>query len=616
MVTSDVHDEDLAHADAVRRTFAAAVTYYELVDSPRSLGLAIRLQWDGIKSLRDVQFKPGDYLDAVTFARDYGAMKFLSKVRDVVDPRELEDVALSKFQIAERKCASTNVRLFHGNPEGLERILHVARRKISRWIGEVPDIDSIVRRSRWGPGATATLKGDSVRPESKVLEPQLSVTSRLKRFAMACVGRDLHWAKARLDDIDGNIEVLGPCTLLPSEFNPVDWMRVVTVEKDFKTNRTIGAEPTFNTWFQAGIGRELRTLLKRSGTNLDDQRINQSWAELAFSLGLATVDLEAASDSIAYWLVDLLMPPAWFELLDTARSGYAKLPGGKIIALEKFSSMGNGYTFELETLIFRALVESVCEEVRESTVAVAVYGDDIIVPAPAYERLVEVFRVCGFSVNSEKSYSSGLFFESCGEHYFGGARVTPLYQKELLYGMPELVRSHNRFCRWVDRTPAHGRPVHWSTVLKQIRDWAGRGRVPRIPWGYEGDRGFWTTSLEVPWIDGHALLDVLEMDGVESPSVSDAALLAISLRLMDTRMSPANCLQPPDSLGWYSSKSKQCMVPLRGDGPTRVVRRWVPLYIPAELLGDPVQTAGKLIESPDGMTTYTLMPQLRFLAKL
>lgn len=608
MLSIKPHEDDpeVQRMHAEQKTLAAAVAFWESLDTPRSLGLALRLQHCGIRDVVKCGVSPRDYLDCESFSLDYAAHKFLAKVRDLVPSAELEEVALSKFQLAETKCASTNVRLFYGSPIGLESVLSAARRKIYRWIGEEPDIDSIVRRSKWGPGATATIKGDSVRPENKMLEPKLSVTSQLKRFAMAVVGRDLHWVKARLDS--DTTEVVGPCTLLPSEFTPVDWMRVVTVEKDCKTRRTIGAEPTFNTWIQSGIGRELRSLLKRSGTNLDDQRINQTWAEYALSLGLATVDLEAASDSIAYWLVEKLLPPAWFRLLDATRSGYAKLPSGKIIALEKFSSMGNGYTFELESLIFRALAESVCEEVGETVVTVSVYGDDIIIPAAAYARLVEVFRLCGFSVNTEKSYADGVFYESCGEHYFGGVCVTPLYQKELLYGLPELVRSHNRVHRWCDRSP-HG-SVRLRAVTSLLRMWAGRGRVPRVPYGLEGDRGFWTTSLELPFMDGTVLCDVIEESGLIAPSLSDAALLAISLQRTVPEDHTAHL--PSGRITW--STSSGCMVPLRGNGPWRVVRRWIPLTQAQYELSACTVGLEKVVDDWHGVRV--LIPQLRFTAKL
>jgi hypothetical protein len=152
---------------------------------------------------------------------------------------------------------------------------------------------------------------------------------------------------------------------------------------------------------------------------------------------LATIDLSSASDTVAREVVRFLMPESWYERLDLCRSKVGELDG-KWLRYEKFSSMGNGFTFELETLIFWGLAIACVRSCGLETDKVRVYGDDIIVPVDAYDFLVEVLSYCGFTTNSSKSYKSGAFRESCGKDYFNGHEVRPFFQKEYLNGVETL----------------------------------------------------------------------------------------------------------------------------------------------------------------------------------
>lgn len=167
--------------------------------------------------------------------------------------------------------------------------------------------------------------------------------------------------------------------------------------------------------------------------DLDDQRLNQRLAAKAFKDRLATIDLKNASNSVSTSLVELLLPPDWFAYLDSIRTKWTELEG-KGIRLEMFSSMGNGFTFELESLIFWAICRSI------TPYEVGIYGDDIIVPQDSASEVIGVLEACGFTVNTSKSFLSGCFFESCGKHYFMGVDVTPLYWKE---SQPEQLRPNS-----------------------------------------------------------------------------------------------------------------------------------------------------------------------------
>jgi hypothetical protein len=193
-----------------------------------------------------------------------------------------------------------------------------------------------------------------------------------------------------------------------------------------------------NMYLQKGFGDFFRRRLKSISwkgagdkpvfVDLNNQVNNQRFAQSGSIDGsLATIDLSAASDSVSTNLVETLLPLAWFQALDLVRSEFVSAdPKGDApaIRLEKFSSMGNGFTFELESLIFWALASAcvdLCSDQR-----LAVYGDDIIVPSAVSGTLIALLNYCGFQTNSEKTFVSGPFRESCGKHYFRGVDVTPL----------------------------------------------------------------------------------------------------------------------------------------------------------------------------------------------
>lgn len=569
-------------------TLRAAVDFMEGLGSPRALAVALMIRYGEYDQLIALSCDPMHYQHAADFNRDYAATRYIAKLQGLRPKTLLVEKALSSFKAAEDRCASTNLRIMNGlTLTGIDALIERIRGKINFVLGEC-NLQEVLSLCRWGPGATATLKGDSVRPEEKILEQRLSVTRQLFPLASIVVGFDLHWCRARL-----GTDVEGPCSLLAAEFQWVDYMRVVTVDKDSKTDRTIGAEPTLNTYVQQGIGRYIRQRLRRVGVDLDDQRINQSWAELALELGLATVDLSSASDLISYWLVELLLPPAWFQLLDKARSGYAKMPDGTVVPLEKFSSMGNGFTFELETLIFWATAKAVVEEVGACSELVSVYGDDIILPAPAYSRLCDVFQVFGFRVNADKSYATGLFYESCGEHFFNGMRVTPVYQKDLLDGLPEYVRAANRLCRWADPRSnpvvVDDRIAVCRLSLLKLGEIICRGKtLPTVPWGTEGDDGFWVLRQRGYYdVNRGHLCTIVRLIPRKEETTSFEAILAVNMARSGSAPSPSvadvyrstgQMLALVDKVQAASvviDTSFGGKVTLRGDRGYRLARRWV-----------------------------------------
>lgn len=249
-----------------------------------------------------------------------------------------------------------------------------------------------------------------------------------------------------------------------------------TVPKKSDIDRVACKEPEGNMFLQRSVGIAIRHRLKLHGIDLRDQTVNQELARKAYASKLATVDLSAASDSVTRQLVILLLPFEWWSLLDDLRVK-STLIDGVSHELEMFSSMGNGFTFELESLLFYAITRAVLK-LSGIRGRVSVYGDDIICPQQAVGRLRRVLALFGFTMNSKKTHASGPFRESCGKHFHRGIDVTPFYIRKAVETVPELINLLNHLLEWDGRG--------WGFFLNEepYRFWLKyRSYVPSSLWG-------------------------------------------------------------------------------------------------------------------------------------
>ena len=237
-----------------------------------------------------------------------------------------------------------------------------------------------------------------------------------------------------------------------SEISLVEGSVLFTVPKKTDIDRCACKEPDINMFLQKGVGRHIRRRLLRFGIDLNDQSINRGLAlKGSIDGSLATLDLSSASDRISIEVVRALLPTDWFEYLNDIRSQSVEIDG-RYHRMEMFSSMGNGFTFELESLIFFALMRAVAYFEGIPGV-ISIYGDDIIIPVGMYDLACFVLRGFGFSVNETKSHASGPFRESCGGHYHNGIDITPFYVKRRPTRLTDVIRVANQLRRWAMADP-------------------------------------------------------------------------------------------------------------------------------------------------------------------
>ncbi len=255
------------------------------------------------------------------------------------------------------------------------------------------------------------------------------------------------------------------------ELSVVPGADMFTVPKNALIDRVACKEPDINMFLQKGAGSQIRRLLRRAGVNLQDQGRNRELARIGSKDGsLATLDLSSASDTVSYEIVFQLMPICWFSYLNSIRSKVIVIDGEEH-ECEMFSSMGNGFTFELESLLFYALARTTAYFTGTKGV-ISVYGDDIIVPVGMDHAFRHVLYYFGFTPNALKSFSSGPFRESCGGHYHNGNDITPFFIRRPIDRLSDLLLFLNNLRIWSSRSNLlylddEGWPL-WSLLAEEV----------------------------------------------------------------------------------------------------------------------------------------------------
>lgn len=439
--------------------------YYKAIGTPLALSLQEALargDWDYLASRR---VDPRAYTSYDDYRRDSLAAALLRKCKDLPTTFDKRARALESWVAGEVACTKTNIRLapyLEGfshpscNTDVFRHLVGI-REIVRRVLGSLPDLNDLV--GRHGPGATFSDK--SVR--STVPDKMNSVPSMTHGCSVLLPQwEQTAWGRACLNPEHTRRDPV------KSRGN-----RFTTAPKDAEKDRPIAAEPSINVFYQLAIGSLIRSRLKRWGIDLDKgQEVHRRVArEASISGAFATLDLSNASDTVARDLVRFLLPQPWYALLDAVRSPFTHLTMGdgskRWVMLEKFSSMGNGFTFELESLIFFAICRYITD--LNGGGQVLVYGDDIIVRNDLANDVTACLSFLGFTLNKEKSFSAGPFRESCGGDFFNGVDVRPYFMKELPCEPQQLIAAANAVRRvsWAFKGPLDLRPA-WFTLIDQI----------------------------------------------------------------------------------------------------------------------------------------------------
>jgi len=364
-----------------------------------------------------------------------------------------EAKAIEKFYAAEHRCKRQNLKLrlrrrrFNRYAQQWE----TARKYIQRVIGETPDIEECVSLSDFSQGASLGVHGSKTNIARKILSESWTCTATARPFANTALWDNIQTRDAILT---GSVKCYDReefNSIVKERVTDVHYNKISFVPKTAKTHRSIAVEPLLNGMIQKGIDQFLRRKLLRFGIDLSDQSKNRLLAKMGSAGGqdpYCTLDLAAASDSISIELVKDLLPPDWFEFLYRIRSTHYLMPNSFLPQrYEKFCSMGNGFCFPLESLIFAAFTYAVNVETSDKPYDFSIYGDDIIIRQSGALFLKELLADAGFRLNTEKSFITGPFRESCGADWYRSRDVRPVVLDTRLTDLRQVMSLHNSFLR-------------------------------------------------------------------------------------------------------------------------------------------------------------------------
>ncbi len=350
------------------------------------------------------------------------------------------------------------------------------------------DLDFIREHMDVGPGAAQ--KADSTYMVSKLFESTISYVNPdlipLYRAALVETG---FWADAERV----RFQKFG--------FTKVQGGKIFFASKNAEISRTCCTEASLEMLFQKAISAFLLNRLKwYYGISLQYQAdFNRELARLGSIDGsFGTIDLVSASDCMSLSMLDdaLQNMPIKTWLWKTS-SRQAVLPDGSVVDLRMISTMGNGFTFPLQTIVFASAVRATYDLLgltcRDPRTEFGVFGDDICVRKDAYSFLCKMLTKLGFQVNVRKSFNTGAFRESCGHDYYHGYNIRGVYVRSL--ETPQQVYSClNRLVRW---SAYHG--IWLPATLQLLRSWV---RDMRVPPSESDDAGIHVPfKLTIPKVD-------------------------------------------------------------------------------------------------------------------
>lgn len=427
----------ITHKGAAKRfSLAAYATHVahdlDLVDQSlrtRVPGMIRARQYAELEGVVKEASDPSKYGDHLTYLQTVTLLASVKKLETNVG-LDTTTPALLKYLESEEKCLRTNT--------AFERLQYpkVLCEKISRIVARIVGefrYGEFIFNARHGKGSAVGIRGKDTTEFFRWTAKEMPVTELAERhIARAFQGTSLWMPLAA-----GSYGTL-----------------ISTVPKTMWIERVMGLAVMGNLYGQLGIDEVLFRRNYHAGISTRDQRTNRALARHAAMHGTyATIDLSSASDLISYRLVERLFNYSrdtrlLFELMVDLREGQYALPSApkRFLTTHKFSPMGNGFCFQLQSLIFYSIALAV-QEMRGVGGIISVYGDDIIVPVELFHHMVEALTLLGLEVNESKSFSTGPFRESCGSDWWGSYPVRPVFLHEIPVTISQKYNLLNRLRR-------------------------------------------------------------------------------------------------------------------------------------------------------------------------
>lgn len=246
----------------------------------------------------------------------------------------------------------------------------------------------------------------------------------------------IEWFKTHLLSDTLLRDAIVQCTTVPN-YVECEKLKLTLVPKSFKSLRCIMPNTTIGSFYTYGLGKYIQSRLTANGVHIPTLQDRHRHLVRAFSRTRShvTADLSSASDTFTGNLIHRLVPRDWYKALNFGRIKTVDIEG-KDYHLASFMTMGIGFTFPLQTLLFYGLLKAI-QQLTSLKGLISVYGDDLIYPREMHRYVKGVFEDLRFSLNMDKTFVHQNFRESCGNDAYCGIDVRP-FQPE---GSHQLLRA-------------------------------------------------------------------------------------------------------------------------------------------------------------------------------
>ncbi len=386
------------------------------------------------RELVSLKVRPQDYQTAGAYLTDAQAVAFFKKNADIEAGIDTRKAAWEGWLQGNAQCLVTNKKLRAwcdgASPDHFmlriqEFILDV-KRQVTWWFGgNFSDPDAgfpACFTPKFGPGSTVSCRGRTATVADKMSISPHCTTRLIDLLKHHPMFEETAWARALLDR-----RLLGYEDGSLSGFVPCDFSEWTSVPKNALTQRGIGMGVDVSLSYQLATGAWMKSCFRNRGWDLRIQQpIHRELArEGSITRNWSTIDLKNASNTVSIELVNRCVPPLLKEWLNILRETHVR-KDGDLFRCELFSSMGNGFTFELESVLFMSVCQVVLRRLglpHKGGTDVFVYGDDLIVPTSAATEVIAALQLCGFEINESKTFVDGPFRESCGGDFWCGEPV-------------------------------------------------------------------------------------------------------------------------------------------------------------------------------------------------
>jgi hypothetical protein len=447
-----------------------------------------------VAEIREAVPAPDQQMDVATFKATYQLQSVLKRYRfsnDTYSDQELEEKAINSFLETQDRIAAVDL-------DGLPCIWQVVLDRAASYVARVlGPYDGEKHRSLCRFGKKASV-GVPARSACEAARWEIPLTGSREQIS---------WFDAEMRDIDCVQDYWrhqSDSDPSRSIYQETSSLTLALVPKTFKSLRAIMPNTTIGSYMSYGLGEMIRLRLKRKGYNIKtlQQRHRVLAQQASLDGNLTTADLSSASDSITVALVHRLFPPDWFDILSQSRIGTVMLPNGHQVESKTFCTMGIGYTFPLQTLVFLSLLKAIQSFMvdKAGCQTISVYGDDMIYPSTMHPFVLQVFEKVGFVINVDKTFHDGHFRESCGGDYFrgvdvrpfqpqnGSASVGPKTYEAILYKFVNTLLA-----RWSEYEI--GETLKYLTSEIEVVT----GKAKLVPVDYPDDSGIKCSTMPNPW---------------------------------------------------------------------------------------------------------------------